>query len=907
MKAHASERRLGIVGVRNAGKSCYLSCLYGRPANERVGIVFRDEATIAYLDRCWKEFPPPANAKTEMHPLHFAVKTPDRTWQAVVCDYAGTLVQRVTTEDGITHLRKDARHWIRECHTVLFFLDCSAPEADWKERLNELHLLLSDLRGTGSKVVRPLGLVLTKWDLQGPISTEPAREEQRALEFLGNRLNGDQIVRALNNDAARTKVFPTSAFGAHGTDNRPPTEGPQPFNLQEPIYWAMLKSDEMLFDQAQQRAEEALGGFFPRYRRAIRAYERLVRRQGIDGGPWRRQALERLEQLRVERAGFWRRVLPRITAAAIFLFVLGWAVHESLAWWQVHRALENGAAPPSEVRSACHAYLDGWHPGARLFGLRQKVEEGLDAYEARLIQNEFEALQEFRSRHPEDDDAAVRAERNRRWLDQFPNSTDRAATVKAWLAEDESAAVRWQQQEALNALETFRRGIPGDAHAEERLAKVEEFRRKFHGVAESKVADWDAADRVASRRHSDEQAYNALRKTLAALPDQWDKQIEECEGFLSRFPQSAHLAQVKEAAEEAQRARDDLAWAAVERFARANPDDYAAIDEKIGKYLAKPDARNAERAKALQKQTQRRKDDKGWGDVQNYARKNPYQFDAIMEKAHEYLLDLGAGHRDEAKALIAETEKEKDREAWRAVQAWKDKHPDEFEEIISRCRKYRNGRGALQPSAADELVAETIRAWDKYLYDAVARTAADAEKAKYDADAVERVYRKCKDYLEGQQPDKRMESKVQKWVRWFEGLQVERDVYITVGKVSIPDGSHLDSNGNPTKVYLELSGRTFDTVWGGGNEATIDQRLGPYRFKWGDKQARLVVVVEKYRRGLISNRKTRESPITDEGFVLRHCLPGSEVVVKCEKDKEVRVTLDCEEAHPPELPAYPEK
>ena len=48
-------RRIGIHGPRNAGKTCYLACLYGARAGEAMHVCFSDTDGLAYLAGVWKD------------------------------------------------------------------------------------------------------------------------------------------------------------------------------------------------------------------------------------------------------------------------------------------------------------------------------------------------------------------------------------------------------------------------------------------------------------------------------------------------------------------------------------------------------------------------------------------------------------------------------------------------------------------------------------------------------------------------------------------------------------------------------------------------------------------------------------------------------------------------------------
>src|SRR5688500_18401177 len=88
-----SERTIGIFGIRKSGKTCFLTCLYGRPNQDNIHLNFRDEATIGYLDQRWRAFPPPANLAGTPVPIRFTLSDEINTWNVLMKDYAGAYVQ----------------------------------------------------------------------------------------------------------------------------------------------------------------------------------------------------------------------------------------------------------------------------------------------------------------------------------------------------------------------------------------------------------------------------------------------------------------------------------------------------------------------------------------------------------------------------------------------------------------------------------------------------------------------------------------------------------------------------------------------------------------------------------------------------------------------------------------------
>src|SRR5262249_21387613 len=148
-----------------------------------------DDATCHYLAGIWKDLSEarvpgatllamPTNLRMDILPN--GEEGPATPLQ--LCDYAGLLVEpKGETASPAAHtLAAGVKDWFRSCHAVLVFLDSSRPDL---EQLDALDLLLTELRRPGpdgAALERPLAIVLTKWDSQGTISNDFAREQARA-------------------------------------------------------------------------------------------------------------------------------------------------------------------------------------------------------------------------------------------------------------------------------------------------------------------------------------------------------------------------------------------------------------------------------------------------------------------------------------------------------------------------------------------------------------------------------------------------------------------------------------------------------------------------------------------------------------------------------------------------------
>src|SRR6266542_2023200 len=355
-------RRLGIHGPRQSGKTCYLTVLHRFRKSGDAAVVLKDDATIGYLQGLWdrylvqgKHTPRTAGLPAE---IGFDVQAGGRTWEVQTRDYPGERVQRPVDAETLA--------WLEACDAVLVFVDATSPPDLLAERLNEVDLLLSALRQLshdGNTIARPLGLVLTKWDTQGPIAAAaPDGEEQRAHAWLSERPEFRQLFHALHHAGHpdRVKVFPVSAFGENRGGTDPPEGGPRvPLNLHAPLVWAMRLGDERLLETARRRASERLNRWWPDYRGALAEYDEIVAK-GINKGslfdeeiePERRRLRERLAKRRLKTAAV---VGPLLLVLAGLVL----ALIDEPGYERALTALDDHEMRPAEVTEICRTYLDG--------------------------------------------------------------------------------------------------------------------------------------------------------------------------------------------------------------------------------------------------------------------------------------------------------------------------------------------------------------------------------------------------------------------------------------------------------------------------------------------------------------------------------------------------------------------
>jgi len=172
----------------------------------------------------------------------------------------------------------------------------------------------------------PICLAVTKSDMLSPQANNGSRalvgEPQDALPHWLNELV--TLVRhQVGTD--QTKVFLTSAFGGHADEDatRPPTTGPTPEGLEEPLRWVLAESDRCLFSPAAAKARRSLEHWPHGYKKAIKHCDRVIAK----GLP--HKEYQELEKLKAELGKARKRQVRRRSIASSVAVLVGMAV----AFW----------------------------------------------------------------------------------------------------------------------------------------------------------------------------------------------------------------------------------------------------------------------------------------------------------------------------------------------------------------------------------------------------------------------------------------------------------------------------------------------------------------------------------------------------------------------------------------------
>ncbi|GIW61143.1 MAG: hypothetical protein KatS3mg087_2209 [Patescibacteria group bacterium] len=420
---------------------------------------------------------------------------------------------------------------------------------------------------------------------------------------------------------------------------------------------------------------------------------------------------------------------------------------------------------------------------------------------------------------------------------------------------------------AYNNLEKFRKENPRDEDAQRRAQAAKEFLNEWpNSHHASTVQNWIRDDEKCFEQYNHEREYKELKGYWAKHTkyEHAKECVEEGERFLKKWPDSPHRSEIQTKVQEYQ--------------------------ETYKKYLT---------SKKLESEYHRLISDLGKMN-DNYDRMIALCHDFLSRYSKKDILEEYMHYIDDVEKKIDVYAKAKDDKDWAEVVNYERQNPNNFDEIIKRAKEYADRPNARYRQEARRMIEDVEVRWDRVEYNKV-REAVENAKDPNSLLVAEKAARR---YLDGSHPLKTMKPEVEKWLKWFEGLKQEKDYYITVKSLSIPSGSGLEDlfTTEETRVYISLNGMEYVTNWRKGTNPKFEEKLGPFRYRWG-QQATLEVKVEEYDN--ISSNDWAKGSVSDNSFVLLKA--HGTFTVTCSAGKEVPVYLECPDVVAPSLSSYKAK
>jgi hypothetical protein len=539
-------QRVGVFGHCGVGKTTLLTMLYREAVGGRLPglrLAAADARTANYLsDKILQlENGQPLPATLGETDLRFHLYRGPVRLELLLKDYQGEHVE-LGREEAITE-------FLRDCDAVWLCLDAATvgdPTGARLERLRrqqEVEQLLEHYLAVepGTRMDRPVALVLTKADLLGAEATD--------LRELADR-QFDLVRHALRTHCPQNDVFAVSSLGGDWRTAQTPTTAPRPplrpRNLDAPLTWlvgALQAQDEARVDRLWLTAgtppavlERCVGCFARRYPDSPKTpiYQQRLRQQR------RRRSLRR----------------GLVAAAAVIGLLVTVGSYDAFAYRQVAGFERDNAADPEAVLTRWQSY-QAWHPTRNLLSTRaaQVEDEHLDELrkQARAHQRDrrWEELrrraadldaeaepvwQEFQAFHATYPEVDVEGE-----LKQLRQNLKARVEVergrRAQRAHDELLASEQQTTELLALLtqaDRFLRdyaGTPQEADVRQRrdayLARLDDHDLEFARNYSARQPLNFQTRREAYQRYLDKHPTGAgaaeARSAIAAIDGDWDK------------------------------------------------------------------------------------------------------------------------------------------------------------------------------------------------------------------------------------------------------------------------------------------------------------------------------------------------------------------------------------------------
>ncbi|MDR2754063.1 MAG: GTPase domain-containing protein [Planctomycetaceae bacterium] len=234
------ERRLGIFGAKNSGKTAFLDCCtkYGKKTKDGSILINRNN---------YNQLP------HEISTVEFSLLNNGMAWEIRTLDYSGELndlelnrselnrselsrlEQNYSKQNHLEQAEK-IKEWFTECDALLLLIDSTKitdQTAIIRRFLDQLRRRSPD----GNRIDKPIAVVWTKSDLSEHSSAmEQTATEQTAIEqtAIEQKLEIQSIVETFGKQDT-AEIFSVSIF--------------DPDSVVRPIYWSVRKIDEMMYEK----------------------------------------------------------------------------------------------------------------------------------------------------------------------------------------------------------------------------------------------------------------------------------------------------------------------------------------------------------------------------------------------------------------------------------------------------------------------------------------------------------------------------------------------------------------------------------------------------------------------------------------------------------------------------------
>lgn len=822
-------------------------------------------------------------------------------------DFGGRLAERGDT--GLPQLTAQFHDWLEKADCLLFFLavDQLQDPVQAQDRLLDVDALLSRLIETssgGHAISQPIAVLITKWDLVSDLSGSPEEEDRKVRQFLEDLAGdlGTTVCGKIERAGEQVRVFPVSTFGGH-VDGRP-IHPLKPFNLHEPLVWALQQTDWVLFEKARRQAEEALAKPYAKvwidYARAIQIYKSLVDEYGIDQGPVYAKVQAELALLGAKQR---RRTVGLLAVGALMVLVA--VVYGSFhldrrTFIDLMAKLDAPRDPYPTLEQQVTEYGKSHNPWAEVLSRKSQVAERWEQYKQR-IEEGFADLEQLR-KQPARPGLAEQAEHYRRlrnacqdFLAKYPESHYQAQ-VEAWRVATERDLRPMEFSLNVDSLvRQWSGGEKRDDRAKDLLDEAEKLKKQVPDPVDDSVVA-EAVRRLDTLRgdlktflgdvQKFDQAYQELVKKLNSQSP--EEQRKTLRGFLNEHPhhddprRTAKLQELENRIKTLGQEIDKSRWGVVQKkfdelrqlAGKANEGgdfDLVAVRNAFDQFQQSaehykkgddPAPQHVEAVNRLEQMACGLLDKAEWWDVEQLAKKNDKDFERIAHRAKDYLdgddrlpTDKRK-HRQDAEVMIRQT----------LADRWKELY------------------GAFYERATNVDSVEKLKeARDKC--DEAATWAQEKRAGEFAS------------FVPDQVPKQR--EKVTEWKRWADGLLGDRKLEVTIAFTEVKAAGLASDRQIKLHIWLD------DDEWREENWGPANRNAAPWAIQFRARQfnKKNEVKVQLAVRGFWGwwNDHHDSDPLNVLDLFVKRA--GEVTIRDPAAGKAATVKLSCPELTPPSLDA----
>ncbi|MDR2441158.1 MAG: GTPase domain-containing protein [Planctomycetaceae bacterium] len=350
-KRRFKERRLGIFGAKNSGKTAFLNCCtkYGKKTDDGSILINRSN---------------PNQLPHEISVIEFSLLNNGMAWEIRTLDYSGEsdrskwnysesnfltsdFSKRSSSKPNYSEHAEKINEWFIECDAFLLLID-STKITDQTETIRHFLDQLRRRSPDGNRIDKPIAVVWTKTDLSDPSSEMERKQEiQSIVETFGKQNT--------------VEMFFVSIFN--------------PDHIVRPIHWAVRKIDEMMYEKVVRPELNSK-------RKILNEYKSLRDVWGINRGELGEKIAEHIVRLEKElrRSDTIIRIIGGVIGCVILsvvlFFVIGSFTEKRmfLNFLSVQEQIKR-ANKQEEIEAVLKNYRGFWTPQKYITEIEQRALE----------------------------------------------------------------------------------------------------------------------------------------------------------------------------------------------------------------------------------------------------------------------------------------------------------------------------------------------------------------------------------------------------------------------------------------------------------------------------------------------------------------------------------------------------